>query len=509
MYPRISNIKFHLFVTFALILFIAMALACSVVLIMQQHNSIQEEIERSKRILAAVSTEIISSKEKSGQSRDLLLSRYEIDENKENENCIVWNYSINNEMNLDRCKNVVGLERLFIDKENQGNLTVSYSGSVWAVFTYANRNLIVTSPLKQGEKIIGSVAIIKSLVPLYKTIRKESEIAFVYIFTNAIIFATIGLFRLISLVVKPIEKLVVLAEKFQFSDGKNFLIGQSSSEFAKLSKSLNEMLQRIEKDNKKLRDTIASLEKANIELDRNRHGMVQTEKLAAVGRLSAGIAHEIGNPLGIVQGYVDMLGKVDLTGEEKEQFAKRAGQELQRINALIRQLLDYARTSSEHFARIAVHDLIRDVIKLLPARKRAENFSLITTLDAEVDTVFAVGDRLRQVFLNCLLNAIDAVELFEIGQGEIVISTRNAMDDKGNALLELRFSDNGIGIPPEHLEIVFDPFFTTKAPGKGTGLGLAVSYAIIENFGGKISVAPRLTGGTEVLISLPISDYRV
>lgn len=486
-----------------------MVLLSLVIMTVQQHKSIQLKIEESKNLLAAISDEIVSdalSAEHFGISRYLEGNTWI---HSEKDACLTWSIGDFSQSIPESCRHPQDIRHFLAQAAASKRQQIFLEGSVWALFTYASENLIISAPLVWNGEVVGSVAISRSLLPLYHSLRAELQIILVYLLANAIIFASIGLFRLMQLVVHPIEKLVAVAERYKADEGVNFLLGKSTGEFGKLTTSLNEMLQRIENDNRKLRHTVESLEKANKELEVNRQGMVQTEKLAAVGRLSAGLAHEIGNPLGIVQGYVDMLGKVELTGEEKEQFARRAGHELQRINALIRQLLDYARTSSEHFAKIAVHELIRDVIELLPARKKAETFSLITSLDAEVDTVFAVGDRLRQVFLNCLLNAIDAIESSEIGQGEIVISTRNAMDDKGNALLEVLFSDNGIGIPPEHLAIVFDPFFTTKAPGKGTGLGLAVSYAIIENFGGKISVARRSAGGTEVLVSLPMIDNSI
>lgn len=500
-----SGLKVQLFLTFAVILFLAMGLVCVVVLTIQQHTGIQAEIHRSETFLAAISQEIVRSNGLPDMSRDLRHLGNEKKENYEKDICISWTYADTTRQIPDHCESLINPEQFLSGVATARYSTVSFTGSVWAVFTYASKTLIVTAPLKIGDKTVGSVAIAKSLVPLYETIRKEGGIVIVYLLVNAIIFATIGLFRLIHLVVRPIEKLVGLAEKYRHTEGTNFLIGQSSGEFGKLTTSLNEMLHRIEADNQKLRETVASLENANKELERNRQGMVQTEKLAAVGRLSAGLAHEIGNPLGIVQGYVDMLGKVELTEEEKEQFAKRAGQELQRINSLIRQLLDYARPAHENLANVSVHELIRDVLELLPARKKSTTVSFSTSLDAVFDTVFAGRDRLRQVFLNCLLNAVDAIESSEVGQGEINISTRNTKDEKGSTFLEVFFSDNGIGISPEHLEIVFDPFFTTKDPGKGTGLGLSVSYAIIENFGGKISVARKAVGGAEVLVSLPVA----
>ena len=169
-------------------------------------------------------------------------------------------------------------------------------------------------------------------------------------------------------------------------------------------------------------------------------------------------------------------------------------------------MLDYARPALGDLAQISVHALIRDVMELLVTRKKSESVSFSISLDAEVDSIFAVEDQLRQVLLNCLINAIDAIESLQTPKGNISISTRNFDENQGRSFLDVIIADDGIGIPREQLEIVFDPFFTTKEPGKGTGLGLSVSHAIVEGLGGTMSVAKRVPAGTEMLIRLPVSS---
>ena len=143
------------------------------------------------------------------------------------------------------------------------------------------------------------------------------------------IFSAIGFFRMFKLVLKPNDRLVTISEKLDPGAGVPFFSGNANNEFSRLSLGLNRMISRIREDNKALDSTVVELEAANRELKRNEKEMVRTEKLASLGRLSAGLAHEIGNPLGIVQGYVDMLGTSELTDKEKQQFSKRANSELQ------------------------------------------------------------------------------------------------------------------------------------------------------------------------------------
>ena len=153
-----------------------------------------------------------------------------------------------------------------------------------------------------------------------------------------------------------------------------FAAGRDSTEFGRLNMALNNMLMRIEKDKGTLRETIDSLEEANEELRKAHQEMVRTEKLASVGRLSAGLAHEIGNPIGIIQGYIDLLRQDSLRPEERSQFSQRALAELDRINRLIRQLLNYAGTSSRAFENVEVNDdFFNTVIDLVNLQHKSNN----------------------------------------------------------------------------------------------------------------------------------------
>jgi signal transduction histidine kinase len=269
------------------------------------------------------------------------------------------------------------------------------------------------------------------------------------------------------------------------------------------------MLRRIGDGKRELHATVRSLEIANAELKAAQNDVVRAEKLASVGRLSSGIAHEIGNPISVVTGYLALLKQGDLEAAERSEYIRRAEEELERINAIIRQLLDISRSNAGEAKTTAVHALIRDLQAMQTCQPMLAELAIDVDLRAEDDTVRADPDQLRQVFLNLLINAADAIAAADRRRmGSIAISSRTTPPKHASAGqspgLEIVFKDNGAGIPAEHLPNIFDPFFTTKEPGKGTGLGLAVSFMLIEHMGGTIQAASD-EGGTAMTIWLPLA----
>jgi signal transduction histidine kinase len=227
--------------------------------------------------------------------------------------------------------------------------------------------------------------------------------------------------------------------------------------------------------------------------------------MSAVGKLSAGLAHEVGNPIGIVQGYLELLENDDLTVEERHQFSGRAVKELERVNKMVRQLLDFSRTSSEDNAFVSVGQVCRDAGGVLKSQKISSGIEFTITIYDGEDTAGIGYDDLYQVLLNCSFNAIDAIQ--ERGSGFVgKISILSSLTELNSnpPYMEIQIIDNGIGIPEKELTSVFDPFFTTKDVGKGTGLGLSISYGIIEAVGGFMEIESMYGKGTKVMISLPL-----
>ncbi len=392
-----------------------------------------------------------------------------------------------------------------------GNPQTSRGNSSIHLLPFANRFLIVSMPMGGKEGAASSaLAVSVSLQPLSKDMVSNQKAVFLYILINILILTALGLVRIVKVVIRPIERLAQMSETYTDEEGFHFLAPTGDDEFRRLSTSINQMLKRIEADKNRLKTTVRSLQSANKQLKDTQQEMVRSEKLAAVGRLAAGLAHEIGNPVGIIQGYLDLIGQEDITGEEKKDYLTRADKELQRIGGLIRSLLDFSRPDRQYQRQVSVHQLLTETVEMIKIRSTKEDVAVVEQFGAEDETVFADPDQLRQVFLNALLNAFDAVVEMARGKRSIVITTEvlSTADQSNGAgrRIHIRIQDSGPGVSEADLPKLFDPFFTTKEPGKGTGLGLFVSHTIIESLGGRMAISAEGDVGTAVIIELPLME---
>jgi C4-dicarboxylate-specific signal transduction histidine kinase len=224
------------------------------------------------------------------------------------------------------------------------------------------------------------------------------------------------------------------------------------------------------------------------ELEQMQANLVRASKLASVGRLAAGIAHEIGNPLTAVQGYLSLFPRLDAA--EQKEVVERSAKELLRIHETIKKLLTYARQDGEHtpIHPIALRNVVSDSILLLRGHPAFRPVQIKEEL-LEPNGAEALGDagRLGQVLVNLLLNAAQAME----GRPDPRIRILERIE---GTWVELDVEDNGPGVPQEKREQIFDPFYTTKAPGEGTGLGLAVSRSLVESMDGDLTVSAAKDG---------------
>ena len=499
---RSKNIKSHIAVTLAIILTLGMFLISMVVTILWQRSLIHAKMESSIATLSTAAYLAQETTDDKGLFSQKTLTHLQQDLGA---SCIMLSI---NTLLIRTPENCDTTDSALQEKLKQvaatgvaGSKTIDVAPNI----PFLGRKLLITAIPVQMHGIQGGMGAISSLQSVYDQIIQGRQIASIYIFINVIILTTIGWFRFIQIVVRPIEHLVKLTDTFQSVENNPFFADKEGDEFGQLSLALNKMIQRIDDDRRKLRDTVGSLEKANQQLRATQQKMVQTEKMAAIGRLAAGLAHEIGNPIGIVQGYLELLGQSGLSKEEQEQFSSRSLQELRRINRLIHQLLNFSRTRTDNSGNTEIHPLLHELVDMLQAQKELAGLEFQFHLDAEHDRVKANSESLHQVFLNCLLNAIDAIkECNDTRQGKISLSTVNTTNDEGRQFMQITIKDNGIGIKDTNKDSLFDPFFTTKEPGKGTGLGLSVSYALIEGVGGQIQIQGKEDEGATLCILLPL-----
>lgn len=222
----------------------------------------------------------------------------------------------------------------------------------------------------------------------------------------------------------------------------------------------------------------------------------QSEKLAVIGQLAAGVAHEIGNPLTSISSVVQLLQRRANDTYTSEQLANIRSN-IDRISRIVRELVDFSRPPGYEKINIRITDVIKTAIGIVRYDKRVKNVQFETKLDNELPQISIVPDQLLQVFINILFNALDAIN----GNGIIEVTSTH---DKENVYIKI--IDNGIGMDKETLGKIFDPFFTTKEVGKGTGLGLSVSYGIIKKFKGDILVSSELHRGSCFTIKLPVNQ---
>jgi len=221
----------------------------------------------------------------------------------------------------------------------------------------------------------------------------------------------------------------------------------------------------------------------------------RSRRLASVGRLAAGVAHEIRNPLSSIKGFATYFRERYREVDEDRQTADIMIQEVDRLNRVIGQLLDFARPMAVEKAPVRIDSLTRHALKMIEPQAQDRGVRTEARLDASVNTVPMDADRMGQVLLNLLLNALEATP----AGGTLTVSTET---DKQADRIRIGIRDTGKGISPEHIPLIFDPYFTTK--GSGTGLGLAIVHKIVESHGGEVHVESEEGKGTTVTVVLPL-----
>ncbi|MBZ0170693.1 Histidine kinase [Candidatus Methylomirabilis lanthanidiphila] len=259
-------------------------------------------------------------------------------------------------------------------------------------------------------------------------------------------------------------------------------------ELGRLAAEFNRMTERL----KQAREQILEETIKKVELERQ---LQHSEKLAAVGRLAAGLAHEIGTPLNIISGRAEYLLPALSESHPSAQSLRIIVEQIARIRRIIEQLLGYARVTPPHIAPTSLSEVFSNVLSLLDHELTQRSIRVTSRIPDTLPKLAADPYLLEQVFVNLLLNALDAMP--EGGQVRVAAEAKRDW-------IEVSVADTGCGIPPESLPRIFDPFFTTKKVGEGTGLGLSVVYGIVKDHGGTIEVKSEPDEGTTFLITFPV-----
>ena len=310
-------------------------------------------------------------------------------------------------------------------------------------------------------------------------------------------------------IVRPIVNLAGAAARVERGGTMSHALAHAPSELLNLSHSLVTMTQQLRQEEVALRTKIEELEAKKLELASAQNSLIRSERLASVGHLAAGLAHEVGNPLSALLGILELLAEGGLSAKEQQDFILRMKRETERIHQVMNDLLTFAR--SEKRSEETVGSISRDgralnagscdpnwaieeVFKLLKPQKKFLNISLITELAPSLRPVAIRAEELVQVLLNLLLNAGDACP--ESG----TITVRSYQSEQ-TTLIELQ--DDGPGVDPAYRQTLFEPFVTSKDVGQGTGLGLSVSQGLLVSSGGTLELIDTQTSGALFRITLP------
>jgi two-component system NtrC family sensor kinase len=296
-----------------------------------------------------------------------------------------------------------------------------------------------------------------------------------------ILVVGVTIFLLIdTLLVRRMSAITKAMDRFPEDDTQINKLPVSSDEVGKLSMKLKELCRRL----------LTSQQ----ELDRSREQVFQGEKLAALGRLTAGIAHEINNPLGGMQNCVKSMQESPEDRQQNQRYLELLSKGLKRIGETVRQLLNFGRREPLRLRTVEVDDLIRECFTLL--EYGLKNIEL--TLDLNLGRPFSVDvEALKQVIVNIGLNSIQAMK----NGGKLTVESRET--DTG---LLIKITDTGTGMDDDQVQKIFDPFFTTKDVGEGTGLGLFVTYSLVQNMNGVITVESQVDQGASFQLELPAED---
>jgi signal transduction histidine kinase len=346
--------------------------------------------------------------------------------------------------------------------------------------------LDISKPVNLGNQRLGGIRLGFNLNPILEEIRSVAFRA-VGIATTIFLLGLGFIFIITVRMTQPIEKLTVAAKRIESGDLQHRVAIQREDEIGSLAKAFDQMVERLMQREKELKESQNTLRRA--------------DRLSSLGLLTAGLAHEIRNPLVAIRTFTQLLPERYDDAEFREGFQGLALKEVDRICGLINDLLSFARPSRPNVAEESINDVIDGIARILETEAKEKGVEITKDFALNLPRVWIDREQMKQVFMNLILNAIQAM-----GEGgSLFISTRlTSRNDTGNSgqFVQVEVRDTGVGIPPENIDHIFDPFFTSKE--EGSGLGLSISHQIVQEHGGYVTVESKVGVGTTFLINLPI-----
>lgn len=347
--------------------------------------------------------------------------------------------------------------------------------------------LDISKPVKLGHEKLGGIRLGFDLKPIEQEIEQAAYEA-VAVASAILVSGLIIIFIITVRMIKPLERLTLAAKRIEEGDLEYRVRIEREDEIGSLATAFDEMSERLMQREKELKESQNTLRRA--------------DRLSSLGLLTAGLAHEIRNPLVAIRTFTQLLPERYNDPEFRDGFQGLALKEVDRICGLISDLLSFARPSRPKVVQENMNDVVDGITRILESEAKEKNVEITRDFTAGLPAVWIDREQMKQVFMNLVLNAIQAMKN---EGGALFISTRfHARDQSGQPgqFVQVEIRDTGVGIPEENLEHIFDPFFTNK--DEGSGLGLSISHQIVQEHGGYITVESVVGVGTSFFVNIPL-----
>lgn len=364
------------------------------------------------------------------------------------------------------------------------NNQVLGKGEPWIGRAFVVNNWYITAyePIRNIKNEVIGILYVGILEEKFVDMKRRTLLTFLGV-TFAGIFVAIVISNILAnSITKPIRRLVLASIKLEKGDLSHRVEFMPKDEIGELGKAFNSMAESIKERDEQLKEYV-------------KQEIMKSERLAMIGQLAAGVAHEINNPLGSILIYSHLLLEDLVEKDTYRENLEKIVNQATRCKKIVKGLLDFARQTEPEMKLSDINKIVNEVLSLVERQAMFHNINITKKLSSSLPQVMLDGAQIQQVFMNIVLNAAEAMEV----QGKLIIETSSDGEFIGT-----KFTDTGCGIPERNIEKLFEPFFSTKKEGRGIGLGLAISYGIIKKHNGEIIVNSEVGKGSTFTILLPI-----
>lgn len=366
--------------------------------------------------------------------------------------------------------------------------TVVRDGGRWIARAFVVEDWHITAygPIRDLDGNIIGILYVGVLAGKFEAMRERTVWTFAVVSVAGMALALVIASLLSTGIVRPVRDLAAAAQDLAHGqmDARVEVDTTAAHEIAELASAFNFMVQSIAERDERLQESARKV--------------TESKKLATLGQLAAGIAHEINNPLGGIVMYSHML-KEDLVKEGNRENVRKIAREADRCKAIVKGLLDFARQTKPERTESNINHVLNEVVALLEQQAIFHNIEIVRELSPGISLVEIDVGQMQEVFMNLILNAAQAMD----GEGTLTLTTRLTDDARS---VEIAVRDTGPGIPQDKLDKIFEPFYTTKEVGRGTGLGLSIAYGIVERHHGSIDVESVYGEGTTFFVRIPVPE---